>query len=91
MPHTQFRAPILLCLSLLASALPAVSQEARIRQIQQRFAAAKPDERALAFYSLDWAMNLAEARARAQKEDRPIFMILNTNISAGTNFFSGHT
>jgi hypothetical protein len=36
-------------------------------------------------------MNLKEAKARAVKEGRPILVVLNTNITAGTNFFSGHT
>ena len=31
------------------------------------------------------------ALERARKEDRPILLVLNTNITAGTNFFSGHT
>ena len=71
--------------------LPAVAQEAQVRRIQERVEAARPDEKSLAFYSLDWAMNLAEAKERAGKEGRPILLILNTNITAGTNFFSGHT
>ena len=71
--------------------LPAVAQEAQVRRIQERVEAARPDEKSLAFYSLDWAMNLTEAKERAGKEGRPILLILNTNITAGTNFFSGHT
>jgi len=67
------------------------SQNAAAIQIQKQFDAAKPDANRLAFYSLDWAMNLKDAKARAAKEHRPILIILNTNITAGTNFFSGHT
>ena len=70
---------------------PADAQEAQVRRIQERVEAARPDEKSLAFYSLDWAMNLTEAKERAAKEARPILLILNTNITAGTNFFSGHT
>lgn len=71
--------------------LPAAAQQPQVRRIQERFEAARPDEKSLAFYSLDWAMSLNDARARARKEGRPILLILNTNITAGTNFFSGHT
>jgi len=69
----------------------AVAQEAQVRRIQERVEAARPNEKSLAFYSLDWAMSLTEAKERAGKEGRPILLILNTNITAGTNFFSGHT
>ncbi len=71
--------------------LPAWAQPPEVVQIQKRYEAAKPDEKSLGFYSLDWAMNLKDARARALKENRPVLLILNTNITAGTNFFSGHT
>ena len=67
------------------------AQNPQVLQIQKRFEAAKPDEKSLGFYSLDWALNLKEAKARALKENRPLLLILNTNITAGTNFFSGHT
>lgn len=76
---------------MAASWLPAAAQEPQVRRIQERFEAVRPDEKSLAFYSLDWTMNLGEARERARKEGRPILLVLNTNITAGTNFFSGHT
>lgn len=79
-------------LALLLS-IAAVGQvpDAKVARTLGRFDAAKPSEKSLGFYSLDWAMSLEEAKARAKKEKRPILLILNTNISAGTNFFSGHT
>jgi hypothetical protein len=76
---------------LAAYALPASAQSDSARRILSQFEDAKPDANRLAFYSLDWAMNLKEAKARAVKEGRPILVVLNTNITAGTNFFSGHT
>lgn len=78
-------------LVLATTMLPATGIDPEVLRIQERFEAAQPDEKRLAFYSLDWAMSLAEARKRADKENRPILIILNTNITAGTNFFSGHT
>ncbi len=62
-----------------------------VQRVLDRFAAAKPGRERLGFFTLDWAMSLTEAKKRAAKEHRPILLILNTNISAGTNFFSGHT
>jgi hypothetical protein len=76
---------------LVTSLLPATVQDAQVQKIQERYEAARPNEKSLGFYSLDWAMNLEEAKARAKKESRPILLILNANITAGTNFFSGHT
>lgn len=74
---------------LVTSLLPV--QDAQVQKILERYAAARPSEKSLGFYSLDWAMSLEEAKAQAKKESRPILLILNTNITAGTNFFSGHT
>ena len=82
----------LLALMVIAvSALPTLAQSDSARQIYSQFEDAKPDARRLAFYSLDWSMSLTDAKARAAQEGRPILLILNTNITAGTNFFSGHT
>lgn len=79
-------------LSVLASWI-VLSQTAPapVQGILDRFAAAKPKPEQLGFFTLDWEMSLSEAKKRAIKEKRPIFFLLNTNISAGTNFFSGHT
>lgn len=77
----------LLCLQAFTSS----ETPAPVQNILERFAAAKPGKDKLGFFTLDWAMNLTEAKQRAAKEKRPILLILNTNITAGTNFFSGHT
>ena len=47
-----------------------------VRQILAEYQAALPTKRALSFYSLDWAGDLAAAKRRAMKEQRPIFFIL---------------
>ncbi|MEI6232770.1 MAG: hypothetical protein WCT04_06950 [Planctomycetota bacterium] len=82
----------LFILSLIATLSFAMfAEDDAARRISARFDAAKPDAKRLAFFSLDWCMNLKDAKERAAKEHRPILVILNTNITAGTNFFSGHT
>lgn len=90
----MFKYPTLLLSAIawsLSLALIAAAQESRVQTVLRAFDAAKPNARSLTFYSLDWAANLPEAKERARKEGRPIFLILNTNITAGTNFFAGHT
>jgi hypothetical protein len=81
----------LAALVLLLSPRLAGAADPEVTRVLERFDRAKPDAKALAFYSLDWAPNLKEAQARAAKERRPVFLIVNTNITAGCNFFSGHT
>lgn len=76
---------------LLVNASTALSQDAAVTTILKRFEEAKPSEKSLAFYSLDWVGSLKEAKERAQAENRPILVILNTNITAHCNFYSGHT
>lgn len=76
--------------ALLFSGVSAAT-DTDVERILERFEQARPDAKALAFYSLDWAPNLQEAQARARRERRPVFLIVNTNISAGCNFYSGHT
>ena len=80
-----------LWLILLTGTVPAAAQEPAVQRVLRQFETAKPTERSMGFYSLDWVANLADAKARALKEQRPIFLILNTNITAGTNLYSGHT
>jgi hypothetical protein len=82
----------LLSVTLLAFACtqPAPAREPEVARILEKYRAARPSDEKLAFYALDWAPSLAEARARARKEGRPIFFIWLTNITAATSFFTGH-
>jgi hypothetical protein len=78
-------------LAILLASASAFARDPAVDRIQRQFDAAKPTDKSLAFYSLDWAVNLREAKQLAAAEQRPIFLILNTNITAGTNLYSGHT
>ncbi|WP_395145566.1 hypothetical protein [Armatimonas sp.] len=64
--------------------------DTRLTEIEKRFTSARPTGAALAFYTMDWAPDLATAQIRAKKERRPVFLIFVTNISAATNFYQGH-
>jgi hypothetical protein len=76
---------------LLVPFSAAWAQDPAARDILERFSQAKPPKDKLAFYCLDWAATLEQAKIRAAKENRPIVFFWITNISAGCNFFSGHT
>lgn len=68
-----------------------MGQDASAKTIMEQAHAAKPRPENLRFYDLDWASNLAQARQRAQQENRPIVFLWVTNITAGCDFFTGHT
>ena len=61
-----------------------------VEQILSAYRESLPSNRALSFYSLDWAEDLVDAKRRAAKENRPIFFIRVTNYSGPADFFSGH-
>ena len=67
---------------------PALSAEDSVRAVIEKFQAIRPHEKDLGVYGLDWAPTLEEAKARAAKEHRPIFLIFVTN-SFG-NIYTGH-
>ncbi|WP_309709018.1 hypothetical protein [Armatimonas sp.] len=64
--------------------------DTRLSEIEKRFATARPKGASLAFYTMDWAPDLAAAQVRGKKERRPVFFILVTNVSAATSFYQGH-
>ena len=75
--------PLLCALALLA-------QEGETDRILRKVREARPSDDALAIYRHDWAPTWEEARSRAAKEGRPVFLVVNTNISGPTNFYTGH-
>jgi len=81
----------LLLTLLLFSTTSAPAQDATAKRIMEQAQAAKPAPAKLRFYDLDWANSLAHARQRAREEKRPIVFLWITNITAGCNFFTGHT
>lgn len=64
------------------------SQDADVHKVLDKYRAARPDAKDLAIFQLDWTPTLHDAKARAAKEQRPIFLIVVTN-SFG-NMHSGH-
>lgn len=78
-------------LLLLLSSTTTAGQDASARNIYDQALAAKPKAEKLRFYDLDWAKDLSQAKERAQAEKRPIVFLWVTNITAGCDFFTGHT
>ena len=58
------------------------------RKISEVYRSIRPTEEDLRIYRLSWAPSLEEARRRASKEKRPIFLLVCTN-SYG-NMYTGH-
>jgi hypothetical protein len=59
-----------------------------IKSVLDKFQSVRPTEADLALYRLDWMPTLKEAREKAAREERPIFLVVVTN-SFG-DLFSGH-
>ena len=78
--------------NLLASAIltaaAMIAQAGDVRDVLEKFRTVRPQESDLAVYRLDWSPTLSEAKARAAREHRPVFLILVTN-SFG-NIYTGH-
>jgi hypothetical protein len=59
-----------------------------VKGVLDKFQSVRPQAADLALYQLDWVPTLKAARARAAREDRPIFLVVVTN-SFG-DMYSGH-
>jgi RNA polymerase sigma factor (sigma-70 family) len=59
-----------------------------VQKVLDKYRAARPDDKELAIFQLDWTPTLKDAKAKAAKDERPIFLIVVTN-SFG-NMHSGH-
>lgn len=70
-----------LAIPAVAAESPEANQRATIADVQRivdQYRAARPDAKDLAWFSLDWAVSLKEAKERAVQEQRPI-LFLHTN------------
>jgi len=55
------------------------AQAADRREVIEKFEQVRPTAEDLAIYQLDWLPTLKEAREKAAREDRPIFLVVVTN------------
>jgi len=84
---------LLLTASAGAGAAPATQapvQDPAVRRTLDAFKTARPAENELRVFQLDWASSLQDAKARALKEDRPIFFVSTTQLEDAGNLRGGH-
>ncbi len=75
-------------LSLLAAVLTSLA--APSDDILRAYAAARPADRDLGVFRLDWADCFENAKSRAAKEKRPIFLVCTTQLKDAGNLRDGH-
>jgi len=63
-------------LTMLMASTVATAQDSQIKRVLVKYEAMRPSDQELAMYRLDWADSLEEAKQRAAKEGRPIFLII---------------
>lgn len=63
-------------------------QESDASKILDRYESLRPKERELALFRLDWASTLREAKERAAREGRPVFLMTVENEHGG--LYGGH-
>lgn len=85
----------LLLASAAAAPRAAVSEgtgppEADAGRILAAYQAARPPDRDLGVFRLDWAASLKEAKARAAREKRPIFFVSTTQLKDAGDLKGGH-
>jgi hypothetical protein len=61
-----------------------------VRRILDAYQAARPSDRDLGVFMLDWAPSLKDARARATREGRPVFFVSTTQLKDAGNLRTGH-
>ena len=82
-----------LSLAERGAAVPAArtaGPDTEARQIRDAYEAARPADRDLGVFRLDWVGSLKEARERATREKRPIFFVATMQLKDAGNLQSGH-
>ena len=86
--------PLRTTLAFLTAALAAASlshaqaPDGDVRTTLDKYRLARPADKDLAIFQLDWVPTLKQARGRAAQEQRPILLLVVTN-SYG-DLFTGH-
>lgn len=60
------------------------------QDILKAYEAARPADRDLGVFQLDWADSFKHAKARAAREQRPIFLVCTTQLKDAGNLRDGH-
>ncbi|HKQ40623.1 MAG TPA: hypothetical protein VJ063_21310 [Verrucomicrobiae bacterium] len=78
------------CQLLLLFVAALTSQAAQPADILKAYEAARPADRELGVFQLDWADSFKHAKTRAAKENRPIFLVCTTQLKDAGNLRDGH-
>ena len=78
------------CLLLAFFIAALASQATQPEEILKAYAAARPADHELGVFQLDWADSFKDAKARAAKEKRPIFLVCTTQLKDAGNLRDGH-
>lgn len=73
---------------LTVSGLQVAAQNPQVERIRERFAAARPANKDLGIYRLDWVVPVEAAREKATKEKRPLVVVAVRNEHGDT--FTGY-
>lgn len=77
-----------LLLALFVTAL--ICRAGQGEEILKAYNAARPGDHELGVFRLDWADSFKDAKARAAKEKRPIFLVCTTQLKDAGNLRDGH-
>ena len=77
-----------LLLGLFATAV--MSQAGPEAEILKAYDAARPADHELGVFRLDWADSFNDAKTRAAREKRPIFLVCTTQLKDAGNLRDGH-
>lgn len=93
----RFLLPVLSVLVGVAAAAPSAAPPPRASAVRPEaervlnaYQEARPPDRDLGVFRLDWAASLKEARARAAKENRPIFFVSTMQLKDAGDLKGGH-
>ena len=77
---------LLILLSILSTGI--VAQNNQAQRVLDRYEQIRPSDEELVMYRLDWAQSFEEAKERARREKKPIFLI-RIHAQYG-DLYSGH-
>lgn len=67
-----------------------IASDGDVQRILRAYQTALPAESDLGVFKLDWAASLADAKARAAKEGRPILFVSTVQTKDAGNLRNGH-
>jgi hypothetical protein len=79
-----------LLLAFFPAVLPLSLSATQSQDILKAYEEARPADRDLGVFQLDWADSFTHAKVRAAREKRPIFLVCTTQLKDAGNLRDGH-